>query len=155
MAAFELVTRWRLRASIEAVWNALHDVQAWPTWWYYVERVEVLEPGADDGLGALHEYCWRTRLPYRIRFRSRTTRVDRPRHLVARIDGELVGSGSWTLSRSGTETDVTHRWEVDAKRPWMRVLPPIAAPVFGWNHRGVMRAGEESLQRHLGVDRAP
>jgi hypothetical protein len=28
---------------------------------------------------------------------------------------------------------------------WMRFIAPIAAPVFRWNHDGVMRAGAQGL----------
>jgi hypothetical protein len=31
----------------------------------------------------------------------------------------------------------------------MRALAPLLAPVFRWNHAGVMRAGEAGLARHL------
>jgi hypothetical protein len=44
-----------------------------------------------------------------------------------------------------------HLWSVDLQRPWMRVLAPVAAPMFRWNHRGAMRAGGAGLAPHLGV----
>jgi hypothetical protein len=36
----------------------------------------------------------------------------------------------------------------------MRVLSPLMAPVFRWNHNGVMAAGEQGLRRYLQTERA-
>ena len=46
---------------------------------------------------------------------------------------------------------MAHRRDYRCARaaPWMRATAPIAAPVFRWNHNGVMRAGAEGLARLL------
>lgn len=48
-------------------------------------------------------------------------------------------------------TDVTYVWRVRLIKRWMRWLAPLLAPVFLWNHEGVMRAGEAGLRRHLAM----
>jgi hypothetical protein len=35
---------------------------------------------------------------------------------------------------------------------WMNLLAPFAAPVFGWNHDRLMKAGGEGLAQRLGAD---
>jgi hypothetical protein len=45
---------------------------------------------------------------------------------------------------------VTYVWRVQLRQRWMRLLAPLLAPVFRWNHDAVMRAGEAGLRRHLG-----
>jgi hypothetical protein len=42
-----------------AVWDALAHPEAWPSWWRAVERVEVIEPGDPDGVGACRRLTWR------------------------------------------------------------------------------------------------
>ena len=54
------------------------------------------------------------------------------------------------LSPEGRGTHARYTWRVELTRPWMRVMAPMLAPVFRWNHNGVMRAGAEGLARHLG-----
>ena len=41
------------------------------------ERVVELLDGDDRGIGGLHRYTWKTRLPYRLTFDMRTVRVRR------------------------------------------------------------------------------
>src|SRR4249920_2659114 len=43
MTDFSLVTVWELAAPLQRVWHAIHDVDQWPRWWPYVERVATLE----------------------------------------------------------------------------------------------------------------
>ena len=79
MARYSFLTTWALDAPIEQVFDALHDPPAYPSWWKGVEEVERLEQGDADGVGSLDRYVWKSKLPYRLEFRSRTTRVERHR----------------------------------------------------------------------------
>lgn len=151
MALFSLVTVWELEAPLERVWDAIYRAEDWPRWWPYVERVIKLEEGDDNGIGTVRRLTWRTRLPYRITFDTRATRVEKPVHLEAEALGELAGTGRWTLSQAGAVTTVRYDWNVRATKPWMALLAPLARPAFEWNHNGVMRAGGEGLARYLGV----
>lgn len=151
MNEFVLVTCWTIPAPIEAVWAALHDVQQWPTWWPYVKQVTEIEPGDADGVGARHEFVWATRLPYRIAFEMRTTRVLRPLLIEGRASGDLNGTGRWDLEPVANGTRVRYEWRVSADKPWMRRLALLLRPVYVWNHNGVMRGGERGLLRHLGA----
>jgi uncharacterized protein YndB with AHSA1/START domain len=60
---FNLTTNWTLAAPREAVWRELTKPEDWPAWWRVVERVELLEAGDADGVGALRRMTWRTALP--------------------------------------------------------------------------------------------
>ena len=62
-------------------------------------RAELLEPGADDGVGRLWRYTWRSRLPYDLTFESRVTRREPPYLLEGDADGELIGVGRWRISK--------------------------------------------------------
>jgi uncharacterized protein YndB with AHSA1/START domain len=148
---FHLITDWTLPAPIDAVWAELTRPEAWPAWWRAVERVELLEEGDAYGIGALRRLTWRTALPYSLTFDMRTTRVEPKTLIEGRAQGELSGVGRWTLAPNGVETHVRYDWTVEVTRPWMRLLAPIARPVFAWNHGVVMGWGQEGLLRRLGA----
>jgi len=149
MTDFSLVTVWELAAPLQRVWQAIHDVDQWPLWWPYVERVTTLEAGDAGGVGAVRRLRWRTRLPYTITFDTRATLVEPPFALDAEAFGDLHGCGRWRLARQGGVTLVRYVWEVSLAKPWMARIAPLARPVFEWNHNGVMLAGGVGLARWL------
>jgi uncharacterized protein YndB with AHSA1/START domain len=146
---FHLETQWVMTAPPVAVWEALSKPEGWPTWWRAVEKVEVIDPGDASGLGAYRRFTWRTALPYAITFNMRTTLIEPLSIIEGRADGELDGTGRWTLTAADGETHVRYDWIVEATKPWMRVLAPVLRPVFAWNHDKVMEWGREGLERKL------
>lgn len=151
MSDYEFVTIWRLSAPVERVYEALHASDRWPEWWPGVEKVEEVEPGDESGVGNLRRYTWKSKLPYRLVFEMRTTRVERPSVLEGAAVGELDGTGRWTLTAIPEGTEVRYDWKVRTTKPWMNLLAPIARPVFQWNHDVVMAWGGEGLARRLGA----
>ncbi len=145
------LTVWCLEAPIDPVWEAIEDSKRWPEWWRGVERVVELEPGDEDGIGQVDEHTWKSRLPYAVRFRTRTTRIERPNLIVGEATGELAGIGRWRLYEADGTTAALYEWNVRTTRAWMNLLAPIARPIFAWNHDWVMGNGAEGLARLLGV----
>ena len=150
MPEYAFLTAWRVAAPRERVFALLHDSERWPEWWRGVERVVKLEDGDEEGRGSLGRYTWRSRLPYRLEFEMRITRVDRPERMEGEAVGELTGTGRWWLHDDGDATTVLFEWRVRTTRPWMNALAPLAAPVFRWNHDWVMRRGGEGIASLLG-----
>jgi Polyketide cyclase / dehydrase and lipid transport len=152
MARYRFLTTWALDAPIEDVWKAIYETERWPEWWRGVKVAEQVRggKGPDDGVGSIHRYVWRSRLPYEIEFRMTTTRVERPHLLEGDADGNLRGNGRWRLW-SGQGTAVTYEWDVETTIPWMNVFAPIGRPVFHWSHDVVMRRGGSGLADLLGV----
>jgi uncharacterized protein YndB with AHSA1/START domain len=150
MAAYSFLTTWILDAPLESVWQAIHEIEAWPAWWRGVERVDKLEHGNGDGIGALYRQEWRSVIPYPVRFETRITRLERPHLIEAEADGELAGTGRWRFF-DGRETAIVYEWNMRTTRPWMNLLAPIARPVFRWNHNVVMHQGGRGLADLLGA----
>lgn len=146
---FELVSQWHVDAPVEQVWTALKATERWPVWWRYVKSVHELHAGDADGLGAVRHIAWSSRLPYGVAFDVEVIELRRPRLLRGRARGQLEGIGTWELVPDGRTTRVRYTWCVDLSARWMRLLAPVMAPVFRWNHDGVMRAGARGLARHL------
>lgn len=147
---FRLLTRWTLPAPPAVVWSTLRQTVDWPLWWRDVKAVEELEPGGPDGVGAVQRFHWGSRLPYDLRLTVRTTVCEAPTRLCGHASGDLRGRGEWTLApRPDGGTDVHYRWCVLVEKRWMRWLAPLLRPLFAWNHRAVMAAGEAGLRRWL------
>jgi hypothetical protein len=89
-------------------------------------------------------------LPYGFTLDVECTEVQRQRLVRGRSRGHLEGEGVWTLvPRDASNTDVRYTWKLDVNRRWMKLSAPLMAPVFRWNHEGVMRGGQLGLARHL------
>jgi hypothetical protein len=133
------------------VFEAIWDSERWPSWWRGVESVVKLEDGDEEGVGSLGRYVWKSRLPYRLEFETRTTRVERPYLLEGEADGELAGTGVWRVFEHDGVTAVVYDWNVRTTATWMNLFAPVARPFFAWNHNVVMRWGGEGLSKLLGA----
>ena len=150
MSEYRFITTWCLEAPREPVWDAIWDAERWPQWWRGVIEAEREAPGDEVGIGQVGRYVWRSKLPYNLEFRMKTTRVERPHLLEGHASGELEGVGRWRLFEDDSSTAVIYEWNVHTTRPWMNLLAPFARPVFAWNHDWVMTRGGEGLARRLG-----
>ena len=151
MARYDFLTTWAFDAPIARVFDAIHDTTAYPSWWRGVEEVERLEEGDADGVGNVDRYVWKSKLPYRLEFRSRTTTVERPNLMEGEAFGQLTGGGRWRLWENPAGVCVTYEWRVETSEAWMNLLAPLARPVFAWNHDYVMRHGGDGLAKLLGA----
>ena len=154
VAEYRFLTTWLLEADRERVWDAVYDSERWPQWWKGVLEAEKLEEGDEDGVGQYGRYVWRSKLPYRLEFFVRTTKVEKPHLLEGDASGELAGVGRWRLFEQGGVTAVLYEWNVRTTRPWMNLVAPLARPIFAVNHDYVMRNGGEGLARLLGCSAA-
>lgn len=155
MAHYSFTTTWRLDAPIAPIWTAIVAVERWPQWWRGVEAVAQLRPGNGNGVGAVHRYTWKSKLPYRLIFAMETTCVEPYHRLEGRAEGELQGTGCWTFEAVGGVTTVCYAWKVQTTQTWMNLLAPLARPIFAWNHDVVMAWGGEGLAQLVGTQLLP
>jgi carbon monoxide dehydrogenase subunit G len=151
MADYHYVSTWQLQAPIEQVWVALNDLEHLPVWYRGVQEARELVPGDTQGVGRRVRYVIKGRLPLRLAFEATTTRSVPPKDQVLQAEGELTGTGRWSLDQQGEVTTVRYTWDVRTTRPWMNLLAPLARPIFTWNSRGVMLGAGEGLARFLGA----
>jgi uncharacterized protein YndB with AHSA1/START domain len=151
MAEYRFLTTWLLEADRERVWDAIYDSERWPEWWKGVLEAEKLEDGDANGIGQYGRYVWKARLPYRVEFHMRTTRVERPELLEGDASGELAGVGRWRLFEQDSVTAVVYEWNVHTTKAWMNALAPLARSAFQSNHDYVMRNGGRGLAELLGA----
>ena len=151
MADYHYVSTWQLKAPIEQVWAALNDLEHLPAWYSGVQEARELAPGDAQGVGRRVRYVIKGRLPLRLAFEATTTRSVPPRDQELRAEGELAGTGRWSLEQQGEVTTVRYHWDVRTTRSWMNLLAPLARPIFAWNSRGVMLQAGEGLAGFLDV----
>jgi hypothetical protein len=151
VAEYRFLTTWLLEAEREPIWDAIYDSERWPEWWKGVLEAEELEEGDETGVGRYGRYIWKSKLPYKLEFFVRTTKVKKPHLLEGDAKGELAGVGRWRLFEQDGATAVLYEWNVHTTRAWMNLLTPIARPIFAVNHDYVMRNGGVGIAELLGV----
>ena len=149
MAEYRFLTTWLLEAPQERVWDAIYESERWPEWWHGVLEAEKLEEGDESGVGENRRYVWKSKLPYKLEFFVRTTRVEEPYLLEGNAEGELAGVGRWRLFERDGVTAALYEWNVHTTRAWMNLLAPLARPIFAVNHDYVMRNGGQGLAKLL------
>lgn len=150
IAGYSFVTRWKVQAPLEKVWDAIYHSERWASWWKGVERVEEIRPASGPhSVGCIRRFTWRSRLPYRLTFDLAVTRVEPMSLIESAADGELQGTGRWSFSTEGEGTAARYDWNVRTTKPWMNLLAPVARPLFRWNHDVVMSWGLEGITRLL------
>jgi uncharacterized protein YndB with AHSA1/START domain/quercetin dioxygenase-like cupin family protein len=128
----------------DAVFEAIADSRTYPQWW----RPVYLEVEADGpaALGSVARHHFKGRLPYHLHTRSVVTDLDPPRRVVADVDGDLRGRGTWTLSPTPRGTHVRFDWQVHADRKLLRMLTPVLRPLFRWNHNWAIARAMQGLE---------
>jgi uncharacterized protein YndB with AHSA1/START domain len=151
LAEYRFLTTWLVQAERDRVWDAIYESERWPGWWNGVLEAEKLEEGDEAGVGQYGRYVWKSRLPYRLEFFVRTTKVEKPHLLEGDASGELAGIGRWRLFEHAGVTAVLYEWSVRTTRAWMNFFAPFARPIFAVNHDYVMRNGGNGLAKLLGA----
>lgn len=147
---FYIPTTWRIKATVEQVYDVLSRPREFPRWWPEVYlAVDEIRPGDADGVGRIIALRTKGRLPYELHWQAEMTAADKPHGMSIRARGDLDGHGEWRFRQDGEWTVATYDWTVLATKPWMIVLAPLLERVFVWNHQWAMQRGFEGLTREL------
>jgi hypothetical protein len=148
-AQYQFITRWKVDAPAEQVWNAIYNSLLWPQWWKGVVAVQEINPGDALGLGSIRTYTWRSVLPYSLRFNIELTQRQDHALLSGTATGDLSGTGTWYFVAKGNTCFVEYHWHVHTTKSWMNWLAPLLRPVFKYNHNKVMGWGARGLSERL------
>ena len=144
VAEYAFVDEWDVRAPLESVFDTLADGRTYPEWWTPVYKSVVAD--GPPRLGGTSSQRFKGKLPYTLNTRSTITRLERPHLIAADVVGDLSGHGLWTLSVHRDLTHVRLDWVVRADRPLIRMLTPIARPLFRWNHTYAIARAMDGLE---------
>jgi uncharacterized protein YndB with AHSA1/START domain len=152
---YHFVTRWRVRAAREEVFDILEDAKSLPQWWpsVYLDVLEIQSGGPDrkDMVVRVQAKGW---LPVKLNWHFAVTESDPPQRLALKAWGDLEGTGLWTLTQDGDFVDITYDWRVSGRKPVLRYTSALFKPLFSHSHHWAMAKGEESLKLELERRRA-
>jgi uncharacterized protein YndB with AHSA1/START domain len=152
--AYAFVDEWDVAAAPDAVFATLADATSYPQWWRPVYK-DAWTDGA-GGVGTISHQRFQGRLPYHLRTRTRTIVHDPPHVLEGEVDGDLRGTGRWTLTPTASGTHVRFDWTVHADRTLLKVLTPVLRPLLRWNHAWAIARAMEGLEPYvLSAGRTP
>ncbi|MFI6244483.1 SRPBCC family protein [Micromonospora sp. NPDC050795] len=135
---------WHIDRPADAVFSALTDLDAYPTWWPDYSEVRRVEDRTV-------EFILRAPMAYKLVVTNRFL-VNSPvdGHFRLALGGDIVGWIDFVVTDKGSgHTEVRIAQECTATKALLRILAPIAKPAFRYNHALVMRHGLESLNRLL------
>ena len=141
---YAFVDEWDVAAPREPVFEALADARTYPEWWrpVYISA----EADGPPAMGVESRQHFKGRLPYTLKTRSRIVALDPPGRIEADVVGDLRGKGIWTLTERDGGTHVRFDWTVFADRWFLKLLTPVARPLFRWNHDWSAERCREGLE---------
>jgi uncharacterized protein YndB with AHSA1/START domain len=151
---YVFVDEWVVDAPRESVFAALADARSYPVWWkpVYLD----VESDGEPEVGKESRQHFKGRLPYHLRTRSRITRLEAPELIGADVDGDLRGTGLWTLTElPDGGTHVRFDWRVHADRLLLRLLTPVLRPALRWNHAWAIARAREGLEPYARAAAVP
>jgi hypothetical protein len=142
-AFYTFRNQWNVSTSTARAFAVLNDIENYPQWWPEVRRVY----GISD---VRAEVRVRSLFPYVLNIVLEKEVADVEAGLLrTSISGDLVGWSSWTITANGLGSRLLFQQEVEVKKQLVRVLSPVARPVFRFNHTIMMRRGERGFKRYL------
>ncbi|MCC3301581.1 hypothetical protein [Arthrobacter sp. zg-Y895] len=162
-----LPSSWLLDATPEAVWETVASPDmSWPRWWPGCTLQDLAtDPDAasdptSELLATTVRLRFRAALGYHLSITIHPTTAVQPRIIEFDAGGDLAGTGRIRLfpvpadtpgnaPGDAAQTRMDIDWQVRPTRRWMRLLTPVARPVFTAAHSLLMRQGERGLRREL------
>lgn len=151
MPEYAFLTRWRVHATADEVFDVLADPLALPRWWpaVYLDVKELKPAAQPDGVGRVIGLYTKGWLPYTLRWNFTVTESKRPAGFKLVAHGDFEGTGVWTIHQEGELTEAVYDWRISAEKPLLRYGSFLFRPIFSANHRWAMGRGEESLELEL------
>lgn len=130
-------------AGFDATFGVLKDLRTYAKWWPEVKSVI---PVNDEKAVLLIMGV----LPYALEFLMEKQVEDSESGVLsAAMTGDLIGFSSFTVRPEGDGCRLIYEQEVDVGKRLLRILAPVARPLFRLNHRLMMHRGEKGLRQFL------
>jgi hypothetical protein len=150
VSGYRFTDDWYVAADPQPARDLLRRVEEWPEWWPSSVSVQPAIPRHRHATGEAWRFTFQTRLPYRMSFQADVVREE-PMAVETTVVGRVRGEGRWRVDPVPEGSRVHFDWLVDPQVAWMRVLSPVARPVFIWNHESLMAEGAQAFAEALGV----
>ncbi len=137
-------THWFPVAPVQ-LWDTVEDFDRFGSWWSWLREFRTDAPGLVPG-NVLHGTVIPP-VPYPLRLDVRLERCDRPRLLVARVEGDLRGTAAISFAPLRDGTEVLTQWSLDLASPALRVASIVAFPLLRWGHDRVVEMAVSGFRR--------
>jgi hypothetical protein len=151
---YHFITYWRVKATLQEVYDILQVPTELPRWWpsVYLDAVQLV-PGDKTGLGMKVHLYTKGWLPYTLTWDFEITQAG-SHGFTLTPSGDFIGRGIWTFKEADPYVDITYDWKISATKPILKRLSFLLKPVFSMNHLWAMKNGEISLKLELERRRA-
>jgi hypothetical protein len=121
----------------------LSDTSAFSGWWPWLRAFEPveLEPGAQTRCSIGPP------LPYVLSVAISVVDVVPERSLVVTVSGDLEGPARLEVGPSPVGSTARLVWELEVRRPALRIVATVARPTLQWGHEWVVNNGVEQFRR--------
>lgn len=134
---------WRLSGPVDDVFDVVTDPGSYPLWWPDIHGVGRID---DDTA----EVVCKSVLPYALVFRLHRAEQDaRAGRLLVGMTGDLEGFCRSTVVQRPRSVTLEITQEVVVNKRLLKLLAPVARPVFRANHAAMMWRGQHGLRRFL------
>ncbi|MES2777401.1 MAG: polyketide cyclase [Bacteroidota bacterium] len=128
--AYRFITNWQIKASIDEVWDIIHEQVDWPNWWKGVVKVETIKEGGTNNIRKVMPYTWKSFLPYTLAFYMVSDEIEKPHIPAGTAFGELDGKGRGEMYQDGDLTTLNYHWHINTIKPWMNKQGWLLKPAF-------------------------
>lgn len=149
LSTYAFVTTFEVGASPEDVFDLVVEPEPWLDRWGDVVTVDRRRPNGRDGAGGSIVGAVRAPWGYRIGGRIDVVSATRPHRIEMDVTGTIEGSGVWDVHPTSAGSAVRFAWSVQPVARWLRLLTPVARPVFEAAHAAVVRHAVDAAAAHL------
>jgi hypothetical protein len=132
----------------------VHDAVVHPASWLravpHLRELTMVSCGGPDGVGERHRLRLQVPTLPALEWHLETVRVDAPRLVEWRVEGDLEGAGLWELEQRGVITDIRSVWQVHPSSARLQLAASLASVLVAREHDVVLRTGLRALAEHLG-----
>ena len=148
MRMYHFVTDWSFRAPCSKVWDAIMDVEAYPTWWPSFKKARIRGADKSSAVGVFIDATVGGALGD-LNFTLEVSEVDLHKKLLLKSSGDLRGAGMWVFEHSEDETRVKFYWDVATTSWIMNFIGLFAKPLLTRSHDSVMASGYKVLKSRI------
>jgi hypothetical protein len=131
----------------------VHDAVVHPAPWLravpHLRELTKVSCGDPDGIGERHRLRLQVPSLPGLEWHLETVRVDAPRLVEWRVEGDLEGTGLWELEQRGEITDIRSIWGVRPSSARLQLAASLASVLVAREHDLVLRTGLRALAEHL------
>jgi hypothetical protein len=129
--------RYRFGVSRGELWEALTQVDRYPTWWPWLRSFD----GHTFAAGERWQCVVKPQLPYTLEFVIALDHVETASSTRASVSGDIDGWAELTLGDDGDGSELRLRSELAARSGWARALGTLAPPLAKRGHDWVLDNG--------------